>query len=252
MWWRSLRRGRGRCNMEKFSFYDLLAVLFPGIAFLYLLDGVRNLFLLFPAYQISDQWIFFTLLATCLGALIYSISFLLTRSLQDYCPWTKMYRSVSTIYLQDEKIHQTLGDELNRRAVCWYQEAIFFSADAFNVFDADKQKRIAELQDAFYDRMYYELDYADKLTVPKSFQSFYLFFRNLFWSTVFSMLLLILLYLVTLLPCFKLAEVSFTSVAMLFALYAIVGLISNRLACWYRERMVLKMYWFFYTHIHVT
>jgi len=235
--------------MEKFSLYDLLAVLFPGIIFLFMLNVIRELFCLFPTYQLTDSWELLIVLAVLTGGVIYVISFLLTSRLKWWYKITGIYQHISGLY-QTSDIHETIGSELNKRANEWYGNDIFFSKSDYNQFSESQKAEVCKLQDNFYDRMYYELDYAGKLTTPKSFQSFYLFFRNVFVASSISIFVLVMLYLVNLIPQFRFStpdcgDTIITTIAFIFIFFC-----SNFIARWYRKRTIQKMYWFFYSHIN--
>ncbi|MHB9141786.1 MAG: type VI-B CRISPR accessory protein Csx27, partial [Paludibacter sp.] len=187
--------------MEKFSLYDLLAVLFPGVIFLYMLNIIREIFSIFPNYELTDSWEILLVMAIVSGGVIYVISFLLTSRLKWWYKITQMYQQISGLY-QTSDIHETIGTVLNKRANEWYGNDIFFSQSDYNQLPESQKDEVCKLQDNFYDRMYYELDYAGKLTTPKSFQSFYLFFRNVFVATAISIFVLLMLYLVNLIPPF--------------------------------------------------
>jgi len=235
--------------MEKFSLYDLLSVLFPGVIFMYLLDEVRNTLNLFPDFKMTEQWEILLIMAILFGAFIYVISFWLTSNLKWFYKSTKIYTHISSIYFK-VRIHDVAGEKLNQRANEWYGHDIFFSETEFNSFEENKKNEIYIQQDDFYDKMYYELDYADKLAVPKSFQSFYVFFRNIFLSTIFCLIILFISYLINFIPDLNLFQLQKPEVLKLFILCLIILLCSNKISRWYRQRMVYKMYWFFYSHIN--
>lgn len=234
--------------MEKFSFYDLLAVLFPGAIGLYLVDAVRQLYGICPDYSLTDKWEVVVILSVMMGGLIYRISFGLTRHANWFYQFTGLYRPVSELYFS-ANLHSIAGDTLNRQAQHWYGRDIFFAYQEYNELLPAIREKCADLQDEFYDRMYYQLEFDNKLSVPKAFQSFYLFFRNAFLTSVLAMLLLILLYLLHLVPgCTLVAP---TTGRWLLHLTVIMAMQLSMLsvARWYRQRMVLKMYWYFYIYL---
>jgi len=235
--------------MEKFSLYDLLAVLFPGIIFLYLLDAVRQSFGILSSYPLTDKWQLLIIMAVMAGALIYTLSFLLTTRFTGFYRITGMYCPVSELY-HTAGIHQHLGSGLNKRAAEWYGNDIFFSKTEYTQLSDSQKHEVCRLQDDFYDRMYYELDYAGKLTTPKAFQSFYLFFRNVFVASTISIVLLALLALVSPVISPELSVPDGNRVLILALAFLFLFFCSNFIARWYRQRMITKMYWFFYTHIN--
>lgn len=236
--------------MEKFSLYDLLAILFPGVVFLYMLDVIRVLFGFFPDYTLTDKWELLIVLSAMMGAVVYVLSFWFVSHWKWMYRSVGMYKLVAELYLKTG-IHTVVGAILNKRANEWYQKDIFYSkSDYDQQSDADK-KVIEDLQDEFFDRMYYELDYADKLAVPKSFQSFYLFFRNLSLSALISLLSLGLLCLVNFLSWTHFADIDWNNLSIILLALVVILLASIVIARWYRERMVMKIYFFFYAHIYL-
>jgi hypothetical protein len=235
--------------MEKFSLYDLLSVLFPGVIFLYMLNMIRELFCLFPLYELTDKWEILIVMAVMAGGVIYVVSFLLTSKLKWFYKRTGVYQDVCNLY-QKAGIHQTVGSVLNKKANDWYGDNIYFSTSEYDQLSVDRKIEICSKQDEFYDRMYYELDYAGKLTSPKSFQSFYLFFRNVYLATFIGIALLIILYTINLIPPLHFANPDCGETVTDAVAFIIVFFSSNFIARWYRMRTVQKMYWFFYTHIN--
>jgi hypothetical protein len=235
--------------MEKFSLYDLLSVLFPGVILLYMLNMTRELFCLFPLYELTDKWEILIVMAVMVGGVIYVVSFLLTSKFKWFYKRIGVYQPVCNLY-QKAGIHHITGATLNKRANEWYGEDIYFSQQEYEPMAEDKKMEICNRQDEFYDRMYYQLDYEGKLTTPKSFQSFYLFFRNVFVATVISIGIFIILYLINVIPIFNFATVDNGKALMIFLLLLFFFIGSNFIARWYRKRTVAKMYWYFYTHIN--
>ncbi len=235
--------------MQKFSLYDLLSVLFPGVIFLYMLDEIRKLFCLLPLCDLTKQWDVILILSVIFGAVIYVVSFWLVHHWQWLYKFIGIYKHITQIYNQSDW-HKHLGEGLNRRANEWYGSDIFLPVEAFNQLPKSEQEVISKKQDEFYDRMYYELDYLGKLEVPKAFQSFYLFFRNLFLASLVSALVLVVTYLINLIPALNLAYVDGERFGYLLALFVVTAAMSVVIARWYRQRMLHKMYWFFYTHIN--
>ena len=108
------------------------------------------------------------------------------------------------------------------------------------------------MQDEYYDRMYYELEYIGKIENAKAFQSFYFFFRQTTLACIVLLILGIVLQLLSLFSFFSLKTPETNSILWLAALLIILLLISIQLARWYRKRMVMKMYWAYFTHLNQT
>jgi hypothetical protein len=214
-----------------------------------MLDEIRELFCLLPLCDLTKQWDIILILSVVFGSVIYVVSFWLVCHWQCLYKSIGIYRHVTQIYNQSDW-HKHLGEGLNRRANEWYGSDIFLPVEAFNELPESEQEGISEKQDEFYDRMYYELDYLGKLDVPKAFQSFYLFFRNLFLASLVSALALVVTYLINLVGTLNFAYVDGGRFGYLLALFVVTAVLSVVIARWYRQRMVHKMYWFFYTHIN--
>lgn len=236
--------------MGKFSLYDLLSVLFPGVIFLYMLNMIREIFSIFPNYELTDSWEILIVMAIVSGGVIYVISFLLTSRLKWWYKISGMYQHISGLY-QKADIHEIIGNGLNKRAKEWYGNDLFFSKSDYNQFTESQKDEVCKLQDNFYDRMYYELDYAGKLSTPKSFQSFYLFFRNVFVASTVSIILFLILYLINLIPALCFSSPDCGDIIIDLIAFFFIFICSNFIARWYRQRSILKMYWFFYTHINL-
>jgi len=235
--------------MEKFSLYDLLSVLFPGVIFLYILDGVRTAFGIAPDFALTDRWEVIIVLSVLFGAAVYVVSFRLVSQCKWVYRFCGIYTHVTVLY-NELGLQGIIGKTLNKRANEWYEQDLYFSKDDFSRLSVEEQKEKTNLQDEFYDRMYYELDYEEKLETAKSFQSFYLFFRNVFVASVLGILFLWFFQLVYSIPLFGLEPAGCKPLFSLSGIFVLVALVSVYIARWYRKRMVMKMYWYFYSHIN--
>jgi VIT1/CCC1 family predicted Fe2+/Mn2+ transporter len=235
--------------MEKFSLYDLLAVLFPGIVFIYMLNAIRNLFGIFSCYNLTEEWELLIVLSMLFGALIYVVSFTLVSKLKWLYKTFGLYTHVTDLYYKTP-LHDIVGDTLNKRADEWFHQHIFMSKPEFDALSATEKTGIRTKQDEFYDRMYYELDYAGKLDTAKTFQSFYLFFRNIFIASFISIVTGVIICLLNLVPFLHFAAPTCSDSTALVIVFAAILFASVSIARWYRSRMVYKMYWYFYSHIN--
>ena len=169
--------------MEKFSLYDLLGLLLPGFLFVYFCTVLNALFNVCP-FLVDTNGLDISLgillcFALITGAMLYAVNFWLVNYAQWYNRLFKMNKHVTDLYLEMKTLHKFMNETLNRKATEWYGKEIFYTRTKFkSLIDAD-QKQIKELQDEYYDRMYNELEYINKIDTPKTFQSFYYFFRQL-------------------------------------------------------------------------
>lgn len=233
--------------MQKFSLYDILTVLFPGILFLFMLNKIRQIFGFFPRYNLTEQWDVIIVLSFLLGTFIYVISFSCIKTkLKFLYTWSKIYQHVTVLFYKCQ-FPTFLYKQLNKKSTEWYTKEIFPRKEEYLALTDNKKKEIRHLQDEFYDRMYYELDYNQKLNVAITFQSFYLFFRNLFIASTFSIILLIILILTNSICPFT--DTGNEVWCMLAELLFVITL-SIFIGRWYRQRMVYKMYWYFYSYIN--
>ena len=244
--------------MEKFSLYDFLGLLLPGVIFLFFfnliikLSGI-NLFAVF-SFNLETDIIILLCFALIIGAILYASNFYLLNESTLYNKLFGMYKHVADLYLTIKSWPESINKTLNKKAVEWYEKNIFFDNKDFNKKSDLEKAEIKKLQDEFYDRIYYELEYHGKNEHLKAFQSFYFFFRQ----TALSCLLLLftdgLIFLITVLLSQKSdvilvfnIKIFYVTIILLFLL-----IISVLLARWYRKRMVMKIYWAYFTHLQLT
>lgn len=244
--------------MEKFSIYDLLALILPGALFVFFLSIFNKLFGIIDIDLNYSQWELFIGVYLCViiifGALLYKFSFLLNNTFFDKL--FKSYTKVSIIYHTEKELNFTMNNVLNRKSQEWYNKDIFHDESAFESLNEKDKKNNSFLIGNFYDRMYYELEYLNRIDTPKTFQSFYLFFREIILaSSILILIGLVLSFLVFIKWYFSfpqfittpdLKNTIITYIILLFLLLS-----STFLARWYRKRMVLKMFWAYYTHLNL-
>jgi hypothetical protein len=235
--------------MEKFSLYDLLGLLMPGILFVYFINLINSVFNIFSLSVQSDGWDISTLIFLCFsliaGAMLYAVNFRLLKK-----PWYEwlfgMKKHVADIYNELSVPYDQMNQALNEKAKEWYGKAIFFGPNANHLLTHEER----DLQDAFYDRMYYELEYLDKIDSAKTIQSFYYFFRQ---TVTASLLLLIVFFSFGTFCLLKGNSVPDCKASLIFwlpVLLVVTIALSVGHAQWYRKTMVLKMYWAYFTHLN--
>ena len=232
--------------MEKFSLYDLLGLLLPGVLFLYFLNLLLNLFGLnyFSVVPVNlDANILIILcFALIIGAVLYTANFYLVNKTKWYNHLLGMYKHVADLYINMENLHSLMNNVFNKKAMEWYEKNLFFNQTDFYKLSVPEQNEIKKLQDEFYDRIYYELEYHGKNEHSKAFQSFYFFFRQTVLGCLLLLLIDILLFLYFLFfwiafdaPFLFNLKILWITVILLFLL-----IVSVMLARWYRKRMVKK------------
>ena len=238
--------------MGKFSLYDFLGLLLPGVIFLFFYSMISNLYgfntpflgVLNGQINIGISLCF----ALIIGATLYAINFYLEQQL-----WCNrllgMYKQVAVLFIRMKFLHQIMNETLNKKSNEWYEKNIFFSKSDFDTQQKNTQKEIEDLQDEFYDRMQSKLEYHSKIEYAKVAQSFYFFFRQTSLACIILLLLGIVIFALHFLPCLHLNNTDVPTTLRLGGLLIIILFISTQLAQWYRKRMVLKMYWAYFTHL---
>ena len=244
--------------MEKFSIYDLLALILPGALFVFFLSVFNKIFGIIQIDLNFSQWELIIGVYLCLiiifGALLYIIGFWSKSSFFNKV--FKFHIKVYNIYHCKTELCDTMSEVLNQKSQDWYNNVIFNKEDDFNNLCDDDKKKQSKLMDKFYDRMYYELEYLNLIDTPKTFQSFYLFFREIILASSILIVFGILLYLlVFIIWCFSLTQFISTpdiqNTVITFTVLLFFLISSTILARWYRKRMVLKMFWAYFTYLNL-
>lgn len=242
--------------MDKFSLYDLLGLLLPGVILVWMVNLLNSFYGFLPFPIIPADWTVGIWILLCLaliaGAMLYAVNFWLVEKGKIYLKLTGIYKPVADLYLEMHPLHQIMNGALNYKARKWYNREIFFDADVFNGFGLPEQEQLKALQDKYYDRMYYELDYHGKMEQAKTFQSFYFFFRQLVSVCWLLAILSVLLQLVSLIPASGLKQPPADWLVWLIIFLLAMLCLSVAMARWYRKRMVKKMYWAYFTHLNQT
>lgn len=236
--------------MEKFSLYDLLGLLLPGVLFIYFLRIINQLFSIiqevFPETSFElGEYICFSLIV---GAFLYSLNFCLVQKESFYK--SILYIPTGILYERMHSLHRLMNDKLNEVAVKWYDKRLFYTPEERSLLTIDEQNIIRRYQEEFYDRMYYTLELTRNNEHPKSFQSFYFFFRQIVLGCMLSLLLSLALFGLSFWDIVPITNPDSASFIGLLILITAVLILSVFLARWYRKRMVLKMYWAFFISLN--
>ncbi len=207
--------------MDKLSLYDLLSILLPGsLVSLFLVMIFNDLGYDLVGFELNDYFWLTIYLSSAffLGSAIN----ILTRSILGF----KFYRKFG-LYAP---IH-----ELFEKASANNQLKSFY--DNFDVPNVDKKNR--EKRTAYiWDEIYFSLEADNKISVPKSFQSFYFFFRNFF---TLGFILLVLMIAPVLIH-------GFTKKYFILLGVILLGMAISVLAAkWNRKMMVSRVYWTYYS-----
>ena len=241
--------------MEKFSLYDLLGLLLPGILFVYFGNLLNLIFGIFKFSVSTSGWDINTLIFLCFaliaGAMLYAVNFWLIK--KNWYNWLfGMKKHVADIYMELAVPFDQMNQTLNKKATDWFGEKIFFSPDELKTDDTLLTGEKRKLQDSFYDRMYYELEYLDKIDSAKTLQSFYYFFRQTVTACLVLLAIFILLSAVYLATNLKVQASEPNLILWVPVLLLLTTSLSVGHARWYRKSMVLKMYWAYFTHLNQT
>lgn len=236
--------------MEKFSLYDLLGLLLPGVLFLHFLGILNSLFvetdLILPDSNLGlGAYICFSII---FGASLYSASFYLIQRIPIYSEI--LYKPTGTIYMHDYALRSQLDIKLNETSLAWFGKAIFVSLNEETASSKAEQDLLCKMREDFYDRMYYTLELSKNNEHPKTFQSFYFFFRQLVLACIIILLFSAVLYGLSRLNVLSLLKPEWESLSGFISLIILILATSILLARWYRKRMVEKMYWSFFIYLN--
>jgi len=204
--------------MEKLSLYDLLSILLPGALLTLAIEVIANDFgLKIDSLEINNYFKLTLFLSSSIfiGSLI-NIS---TRRLLKIYKKTGLFTPLKTIYKSStelELIKPFFKKKMNSLA-----------------FDSKKEKL-----EQLWPIVYYELEATGKISSPKTFQSFYFFFRNFF--TLGIILFLPLLFQL-IFHCFSPKYIFLCSINVLGIFLSISA------AKWNRVKMVERMFWTYYS-----
>ena len=214
--------------MSKLSLYSLLAVLLPGALFSFLI----NIILIDSGIDIinlsnnntSTNLALFLCASIFFGGLIHMLTMKMVNQ-KKYNLYAKlgMYQNVINIYTKSSEMAFTQP---------------FFKNLCKTRFNNTHEDSLEQEGEKLYNWMYYSLEVNNNISIPKAFQSFYFFFRNLFTT---CLLLLIPITSALLFNPLKTKYIIIT-VALL-----ITATISVWLAIWYRKNMVQKMFWSYFS-----
>lgn len=240
--------------MDKFSLYDFLGLLLPGVIFIFISNTLYEFYGIYPELLETLNWEIHISIALCfaiiIGALFFASNFYLAKKVKWFNRFFGMYKHVAELYLQMPFLHKLMNQTLNKKANEWYQKDVFFEKNDFDKLDEETKNEINDLQEEYYDRMYYELEYHDKIENSKTVQSFYFFFRQTALAFILLLLFVAVLSILQLFSCLHLSSPDSFKIIW-FAIFLVSMLfISVKLAKWYRERMVMKMYWAYFTHLN--
>jgi len=209
--------------MEKIPFYDLLTILLPGA----LLTLAIQLFAVEIGFSISDiEMNQYFSLTVFLSATIFLGSFLnfLTQIILPFLRMIGLFTPLEKLYARMKKVS-------NMRD---------FYENMMNeiISDTGEEFTYHEKLEGVWIQIYYYLEVNQKIASPKSFQSFYFFFRNFFTMCLF----LIFPFVILSLTSMHSKDYILLSVIDLIAIF--LSMIAGR---WNRKKMVERMFWSYYS-----
>jgi len=169
--------------MEKFSLFELLSILLPGVVIVYffgIFTKILSVDLLIDFSELNNIGEIGT--GLCLALTIGGLLFVITDKLKDtylYKNIFGIYKPIGEIFYQIKNPQTDFFKSLNNRSKELFDEEIFFSKDVFSLKEGKDKLKFIKLQSDFFSIAYYDLLYADKIEYPKTYQSYYFLFRQL-------------------------------------------------------------------------
>jgi len=230
--------------MERFSLFDILSVLLPGAVLLFFLNALKAILAIDFDLDLVDlknvsEFGFGLSMSLMLGALLN----LITNSLKNnklFVKYLKIYEPIGKIMYSIKKPEEYFFKSLNIQSTYILKEAIFFNAERFAALPKKEKEKFMGLQNKFYSLAYYELQYAGKIDYPKTYQSFYFFFRQLVTAS-----LLMIIISATIL--WKLA---LANGIVIIGCCVTLGITNVLLARFFRSEMVKKLYIIYSIHLN--
>lgn len=236
--------------MEKFSIYDLLGLLLPGFVLVFLCHIINSAYKIIPYTfddsKLSAEFGIMFCMSLLAGAFLYAVNFYL---FEKYKNISGMYKGIGDIYANLDDLPDDINSILNVQANHWYHKPIFFTGDELASLEAVERREIFDLQDKFYSKAYYELEYLEKISVPKTFQSFYFFFRQLATGLLLVAIILLVITIISWINIFSLHQPDLQNVIWLWTGLIAAYFLSVGHARWYRKNMVFKLFWHYYIHL---
>lgn len=247
--------------MDKFSIYEILGIILPGLLFLFFLGTINDIWHIIPqnflSFITSPDWkdlsIFFCF-GFIFGMFFYTLNFELVKRkwfnklFGLYVPTGELYHSIKALHI--------LNDVLNKKAIDWYGRELFLPSAQFAKLDLRSKEEIKQQQGDFYDRAYYELEYHDKISSARSFQSFYFFFRQMVTVCCLLIMLAAVIILSTRLYQYMtdstINNIPYQKTGYFMLMISVLLILCRYLARWNRKRMIFKMYYSYFIHIQLS
>ncbi len=207
--------------MEKFSLYTFLSILLPGAVFiLYIEYVVSHIFVVdFSAFK-PDPFLSIVLnlsVAVFFGSLIDA----LTRNLLFVYKFTHLFKPLSRIY--------PVFEAKKKSFIPFYQKWMDKLPASLSTHDKIE---------IIWNEIYYYLEANDHIAVPKSFQSLYFFFRNIF--TLAGIIIIISSFLLF-------GNFTFIQYSLITGISLVVMILSIIAGSINRVLMVERMFWTYYS-----
>lgn len=210
--------------MEKLSLYDLLSFLLPGAVCSILLYYRFLLPLNIELPEVNDQleMVIFIAISFFIGSLIHYIFEI--KLFEILIKKIGLYQPIPNIY------------HSKRTGIQKYVKAAFKSdLEEFKKFGFEDEYEQINL---LWNKIYYKLEAEDKITTPKSFQSFYFFFRNIATLSIFTILFETIFFIFGQGDSYEIEIIGASIVILLLSAFA------GRL---HRRKMVNRMFYTYYS-----
>jgi len=217
--------------MEKISFFDLLTILVPGALFTLFVGYIFAVFNI-QIIEISvNQYYKFTLF---FSAALFSgtiINIITRKALFKFYKKIKMHQSILHHY-------RTSNDLVHIKP--FFENMIDDLCEKKDVFENEEEEEAYHFNriERLWSEIFYELEAKDQIKSPKSYQSFYFFFRNFFTLGLITLIFIALI---------QFADFDTTQLYIMLAISIIVLVTSYFSAKWNREKMIERMFWTYYS-----
>jgi hypothetical protein len=209
--------------MEKVPFFDLLTILLPGALLTIVIQLFTNEFSIDLLDIETNQYFALTVFLSSsifLGSLLGFISEQLLPVLRR----VGLYTPIAKLYPKMQKIDIVSG----------------FYGKMMEKIESDSEVELSfhEKIERVWTQIYFYLEANEKIGTPKSFQSFYFFFRNFFTMCLILLLpLCILIY-------FSGQNDNYILLSIINVFAIILSILAGR---WNRKKMVDRVFWIYFS-----
>lgn len=223
---------------SKFSLYDVLSIILPGIVALLLLGMLDSEFhfvyyiALHPWFKKDVVQAFLLVIGGLVtGSALHIITMRLIQK-KRFAGITGVYTDTVVLFKQFADLQFTIP-VMNTKCM-----------EVYNKQYLEANGAATSVSNEFYSYIYYYLEVNENTRFPFTFQAFYFFYRNLFVLALIFMPVCIFTFV------YKWVTTGFPLHVVIYLLLNLLAVFLCRyMAIWYRKQMVKKMFWAFYVAI---